>query len=132
MYSVETLDTIIIGIFLGVLLIGFMRILSSTFCQEWEERILNVHPSLLPKYAGGMDMNVHEEVIKNKEVETGCTIHYVTETVDNGPILIQKKCSVGANDTPDSLKKKVQSSIGESQRIEESTYLKPFYFIPKF
>ncbi len=54
-----------------VLLIGFMRILSSTFCQEWEERILNVHPSLLPKYAGGMDMNVHEEVIKNKEVETG-------------------------------------------------------------
>ncbi|MEE8341780.1 MAG: phosphoribosylglycinamide formyltransferase [Candidatus Neomarinimicrobiota bacterium] len=97
-----------------VLLIGFMRILSSTFCQEWEERILNVHPSLLPKYAGGMDLNVHEEVIKNKEVETGCTIHYVTETVDNGPILIQKKCSVGANDTPDSLKKKVQSLEGEA------------------
>ena len=97
-----------------VLLIGFMRILSSTFCQEWEERILNVHPSLLPKYAGGMDMNVHEEVIKNKEVETGCTIHYVTEAVDNGPILIQKKCSVGANDTPDSLKKKVQSLEGEA------------------
>ena len=97
-----------------VLLIGFMRILSSTFCQEWEERILNVHPSLLPKYAGGMDMNVHEEVIKNKEAETGCTIHYVTETVDNGPILIQKKCSVGANDTPDSLKKKVQSLEGEA------------------
>ncbi len=49
-----------------------------------------------------------------KEVETGCTIHYVTETVDNGPILIQKKCSVGANDTPDSLKKKVQSLEGEA------------------
>jgi phosphoribosylglycinamide formyltransferase-1 len=95
-----------------VLLIGFMRILSATFCQEWEKRILNVHPSLLPKYGGGMDINVHDEVIKNKEVETGCTIHFVTETVDSGPILIQKKCSVDANDTPDSLKKKVQSLEG--------------------
>ncbi len=97
-----------------VLLIGFMRILSPTFCREWEGRILNVHPSLLPKYAGGMDMNVHEEVIKNKETETGCTIHFVTEAVDGGPILIQKKCSVDKNDTPDSLKKKVQFLEGEA------------------
>ena len=97
-----------------VLLIGFMRILSSKFCKEWSGRILNVHPSLLPKYAGGMDMNVHEEVIKNKEVETGCTIHFVTEDVDSGPILIQKKCSVNINDTPDSLKKKVQILEGEA------------------
>ncbi len=97
-----------------VLLIGFMRILSSTFCREWEERILNVHPSLLPKYGGGIDINVHEEVIKNREIETGCTIHFVTEVVDSGPILIQKKCSVEVNDTPDSLKKKVQSLEGEA------------------
>jgi formyltetrahydrofolate-dependent phosphoribosylglycinamide formyltransferase len=97
-----------------VLLIGFMRILSATFCREWKGRILNVHPSLLPKYAGGMDTNVHEEVIKNRDVETGCTIHFVTETVDSGPILIQKKCSVDINDTPDSLKKKVQSLEGEA------------------
>ncbi len=96
-----------------VLLIGFMRILSAKFCREWEGRILNVHPSLLPKYAGGMDASVHEEVIKNKETETGCTIHFVTEAVDRGPILIQKKCSVDTNDTPDSLKKKVQSLEGE-------------------
>ena len=95
------------------LLIGFMRILSSNFCREWKGRILNVHPSLLPKYAGGMDMNIHEEVIKNKEVETGCTIHFVTEAVDSGPILIQKKCSVDISDTPDSLKKKVQALEGE-------------------
>lgn len=97
-----------------VLLIGFMRILSTKFCNEWKMRILNVHPSLLPKYAGGMDMNVHEEVIKNKEVETGCTIHFVTENVDEGPILIQKKCYVDVNDTPDSLKKKVQKLEGEA------------------
>jgi len=95
-----------------ILLIGFMRILSAKFCNEWKMRILNVHPSLLPKYAGGMDTNVHEEVIKNGDSETGCTIHFVTETVDGGPILIQKKCSVDKNDTPDSLKKKVQELEG--------------------
>lgn len=97
-----------------VLLIGFMRILSAEFCQDWKMRILNVHPSLLPKYAGGMDMNVHEEVIKNNEIETGCTIHYVTEKVDSGPILIQKKCSVDKNETPESLKTKVQQLEGEA------------------
>jgi phosphoribosylglycinamide formyltransferase-1 len=97
-----------------VLLIGFMRILSATFCREWKRRILNVHPSLLPKYAGGMDTNVHAEVIKNRDKETGCTIHFVTEAVDSGPILIQKKCSVERNDTPDSLKKKVQLLEGEA------------------
>ncbi|MBU0727220.1 phosphoribosylglycinamide formyltransferase [Patescibacteria group bacterium] len=95
-----------------ILLIGFMRILSAKFCREWKDRILNVHPSLLPKYAGGMDTNVHEEVIKNKDTETGCTIHYVTDKVDNGPILIQKKCSVDKNDTSYSLKKKVQALEG--------------------
>ena len=97
-----------------ILLIGFMRILSAEFCNEWKMRILNVHPSLLPKYAGGMDMNVHEEVIKNKETETGCTIHFVTEAVDSGPILIQKKCSVDKNETPESLKTKVQALEGEA------------------
>ena len=97
-----------------ILLIGFMRILSTNFCKEWEMHILNVHPSLLPKYAGRMDTNVHEEVIKNGDTETGCTIHFVTETVDGGPILIQNKCSVDKNETPDSLKEKVQSLEGEA------------------
>jgi len=95
-----------------LLLIGFMRILSAKFCREWKGRIFNVHPSLLPKYSGGMDTNVHEEVIKNKDTETGCTIHYVTDKVDDGPILIQKKCSVDINDTPDSLKRKIQTLEG--------------------
>ena len=97
-----------------VLLIGFMRILSTGFCKEWKMHILNVHPSLLPKYAGGMDINVHEEVIKNGDTETGCTIHYVTETVDCGPILVQKKCFVEENETANSLKKKVQELEGEA------------------
>ena len=97
-----------------VLLIGFMRILSSSFCREWRDRILNVHPSLLPKYAGGMDTNVHEEVLKNKDKETGCTIHFVTDELDSGPILIQKKCAVEKGDTVETLKSKVQALEGEA------------------
>ena len=95
-----------------VLLVGFMRILSTEFCRKWQDRILNVHPSLLPKYAGGMDTNVHEEVLRTGDVETGCTIHFVTEEVDTGPILIQKKCAVDGEDTVESLKIKVQQLEG--------------------
>ena len=95
-----------------ILLIGFMRILSAEFCQKWQDRILNVHPSLLPKYAGGMDTSIHEEVLRNGDVETGCTIHFVTEEVDAGPILIQKKCAVDGGDTVESLKIKVQQLEG--------------------
>ena len=97
-----------------VLLIGFMRILSAEFCQEWQDRLLNVHPSLLPKYAGGMDTNVHEEVLKNGDTETGCTIHFVTEEVDGGPILIQKKCPVYDTDNVDALKVRVQDLEGRA------------------
>ena len=97
-----------------VLLIGFMRILSKLFCQDWKGKILNVHPSLLPKYAGGMDTNVHEEVLKNKDKETGCTIHFVTDEVDCGPVFIQKKCSVRPEDTVKSLKRKVQKLEGKA------------------
>ena len=97
-----------------ILLIGFMRILSHDFCRRWNYKILNVHPSLLPKYSGGMDSNVHEAVLKNNEKETGCTIHYVTEEVDAGPILIQKKCQISKNETPRTLKSKVQQLEGEA------------------
>lgn len=97
-----------------VLLIGFMRILSAWFCNQWQNRIVNVHPSLLPAFAGGMDMNVHEEVLKAGVKETGCTIHFVTEDVDAGPIVVQKKCPVQPDDTPESLKEKVQALEGEA------------------
>ena len=97
-----------------ILLIGFMRILSSKFCNQWKGKILNVHPSLLPKYAGGMDTNVHEEVLKNNDKETGCTIHLVTDEVDKGPVVIQKKCLVDSDDTIESLKAKVQNLEGDA------------------
>ena len=112
-----------------ILLIGFMRILSIEFCQTWRDRLLNVHPSLLPKYAGGVDVNVHEEVLRNGEKETGCTIHFVTEEVDRGPILIQKKCNVDDNDTVETLKAKVQALEGEAfiesiQLIQNNSYVR--------
>ncbi len=112
-----------------VLLIGFMRILSAEFCQAWRDRVLNVHPSLLPKYAGGMDMNVHEEVLKNGDHETGCTIHLVTETVDGGPILVQKRCVVETGETIATLKSKVQALEGGAfieaiQLIQNNQYVR--------
>ena len=112
-----------------VLLIGFMRILSAKFCQEWQDRLLNVHPSLLPKYAGGMDKNVHEDVLKNGDSETGCTIHFVTDEVDGGPILIQKKCNVEPGETVDTLKTKVQKLEGTAfieaiQLIQNNSYVR--------
>ena len=112
-----------------VLLIGFMRILSAEFCQAWGDRVLNVHPSLLPKYAGGMDMNVHEEVLKNGDHETGCTIHFVTETVDDGPVLVQKRCTVETNETMATLKLKVQALEGGAfieaiQLIQNNKYVR--------
>ena len=97
-----------------VLLVGFMRILSAGFCREWQNKLLNVHPSLLPKYAGGMDTNIHKEVLKNGDTQTGCTIHFVTDEVDGGPILVQKKCNVESDDTAETLKIKVQQLEGEA------------------
>ena len=112
-----------------VLLIGFMRILSAKFCQKWQDRLLNVHPSLLPKYAGGMDTNVHQDVIINGDIETGCTIHFVTDEVDGGPILIQKKCNVEPDETVDTLKTKVQKLEGVAfieaiQLIQNNSYVR--------
>lgn len=92
-----------------VLLIGYMRILSGPFIAAWRNKILNVHPSLLPKHAGKMDLAVHKAVLDANEVETGCTVHYVTEEVDKGPVLLQKKTLVYPFDTPETLKKRVQA-----------------------
>ncbi len=90
-----------------IVLVGWMRILSAWFVKQWPKKILNIHPSLLPKYPG-MDLNVHQEVLDNQEKETGMTIHYVDEGVDTGEIILQKSLSVEENDTAESLKERVQ------------------------
>ena len=95
-----------------VLLIGFMRILSAAFLSDWPGRVMNVHPSLLPAFAGGMDTNVHAEVLKAGARETGCTVHLVTEDVDAGPIIVQMKCPVRPDDTAETLKARVQALEG--------------------
>lgn len=92
-----------------VLMIGYMRIVSNEFVNEWRGRLLNVHPSLLPAFAGGMNRNVHEAVLAAGVKETGCTIHHVTEEVDGGPLVLQKRCTVLPGDTVDSLKDRVQA-----------------------
>lgn len=97
-----------------IVLIGFMRILSSEFVNKYIGKIINVHPSLLPKFAGGMDGDVHAAVIAAGESESGCTVHLVTEEVDGGRILLQKKCMVELGETPETLKVKVQMLEGET------------------
>jgi phosphoribosylamine--glycine ligase/phosphoribosylglycinamide formyltransferase/phosphoribosylformylglycinamidine cyclo-ligase/phosphoribosylamine--glycine ligase/phosphoribosylformylglycinamidine cyclo-ligase len=95
-----------------VMLVGFMRIVSPEFCQAWDHRCINIHPSLLPKHAGGMDLEVHKAVLDAKETESGCTVHVVTEEVDGGPVVVQRAVPVTAEDTPESLKAKVQAEEG--------------------
>lgn len=94
-----------------VCLVGYMRILSSKFIQEFSGRIINVHPSLIPKYCGKYfyGSNVHQAVLDSGDKETGMTIHFVDEGVDTGEIIVQKKCEVKENDTVESLKEKVQA-----------------------
>lgn len=101
----ETLD--LYGVDL-IVLGGYMRIIGSKMIQRYKNRILNVHPSLLPKFAGGMDMDVHRAVIEAGVKETGMTIHIVTDKLDAGPIVCQKKVAVSPDDTPGTLKAKVQ------------------------
>lgn len=95
-----------------IVLIGYMRILSAGFVLNWENKIINIHPSLLPAHAGLMNLSVHQAVLNAAETETGCTVHFVTEQVDAGPIILQKKCPVLAGDTAELLKSRVQQLEG--------------------
>lgn len=92
-----------------ILLIGYMRILSKEFVQEWGNKCMNVHPSLLPAFGGGMDKNVHQEVLDSGVKVTGCTIHFITEEADEGPIVLQAEVPVAENETVETLKEKVQA-----------------------
>ena len=87
-----------------ICLAGFMKILSKNFIKKFDGKIVNIHPSLLPKYKG---LNTHERAIKNKDKFAGCTVHYVTEKLDSGKIIMQKKVKIKNKDNVISLKKKV-------------------------
>ncbi len=87
-----------------VCLAGFMRLLSPTLLTPWENRIINIHPSLLPKYKG---LHTHERAIENGDTESGCTVHYVTIGMDEGEIILQKKVPILEKDTPDLLAARV-------------------------
>jgi len=88
-----------------VVLAGFMRILSSVFVRHYAGRLINIHPSLLPKYRG---LNTHARALEAGDGEHGCSIHFVTEELDGGPLIAQAPLSVQTNDTVDSLSKRVQ------------------------
>lgn len=92
-----------------IVLAGYLSIIDKDFISDWNNKIINIHPSLLPKYGGkGMyGMKVHEAVIANKEKESGCTVHFVDVDIDTGKILLQRKVDVSNNETPESLQKKV-------------------------
>ena len=92
-----------------IVLAGYLSILSPEFIKKWSRKIINIHPSLLPKFGGkGMyGMNVHRAVIEAKETESGCTIHFVDTGVDTGEIILQIKVPVLTDDTPEVLQKRV-------------------------
>ena len=87
-----------------ICLAGFMKILSKDFIKKFDGKIINIHPSLLPKYKG---LNTHHRAIANKDKFTGCTVHYVTEKLDSGKIIMQKKIKITTKDNAVSLAKKV-------------------------
>ena len=81
-----------------------MKILSKNFIKKFKNKIINIHPSLLPKYKG---LNTHKRVIKNREKFSGCTVHFVNEKLDSGKIILQKKVKILKFDTAVSLAKRV-------------------------
>ena len=87
-----------------ICLAGFMKILSKDFIRKFKGKILNIHPSLLPKYKG---LNTHYRAIQNKEKYSGCTVHLVNSKLDSGKIILQKKVKLSKKETPSSLQKKI-------------------------
>ena len=103
-----------------ICLAGFMKILSKNFIKKFNGKIINIHPSLLPKYKG---LNTHERAIKNKDKFGGCSVHYVTSKLDSGKIIIQKKVKITANDNSTSLAKKV---LKQEHKLYPTAILKIF------
>ena len=87
-----------------ICLAGFMKILSKNFIKKFDGKILNIHPSLLPKYKG---LKTHKRVLDNNEKYSGCTVHFVNSKLDSGKIILQKKVKISKNETENSLNKKI-------------------------
>jgi len=103
-----------------ICLAGFMKILSKDFIKRFEGKILNIHPSLLPKYKG---LDTHKRVLINKEKYTGCTVHFVSSKLDAGNIIVQKRIKIKKNDTP---KKIAQRVLVQEHRLYPKAILKIF------
>ena len=103
-----------------ICLAGFMKILSKTFIKNFKGKILNIHPSLLPKFKG---LNTHERVINKKEKYSGCTVHFVNSKLDAGKIILQKKIRIKKNDNPKTLAKKI---LSQEHKLYPKAILKVF------
>ena len=103
-----------------ICLAGFMKILSENFIKIFKGKILNIHPSLLPKYKG---LDTHKRVLVNKEKYTGCTVHFVSSKLDAGKIIVQKRIKVKKDDTPKKIAKRV---LVEEHKLYPKAILKIF------
>ena len=103
-----------------ICLAGFMRILSKNFIKRFKGKILNIHPSLLPKYKG---LNTHQRAISNNEKYSGCTVHFVNSRLDSGKIILQKKVKIKKKDTSKRLAKKI---LAEEHKLYPKAILKIF------
>lgn len=104
-YGAELLNELAAANVEWICLAGYLRLLPPEVLSKFEKRILNIHPALLPKFGGrGMyGIRVHEAVLASGEKESGCTVHFVTENYDEGPIILQKRCPVEPDDTAETL-----------------------------
>ena len=89
-----------------ICLAGYMKILSKKFLEKFGKKIINIHPSLLPKFKG---LNTFKKVLETKEIKTGCTVHYVNEKLDSGKIIVKKSFYIEKNDSVESLRLKTQN-----------------------
>jgi len=96
-----------------VVLIGYMKLMSLWFVKKWQNKVMNIHPSLLPAFAGGMDKGVHESVLERGCKITGASLIFIDEGADTGPIILQKAVFVEGDETVESLKDKVQKAEQE-------------------
>ena len=103
-----------------ICLAGFMKIISKNFIKNFKGKILNIHPSLLPKYKG---LNTHQRAIKNKDKYSGCTVHFVNSKLDSGKIILQKKVRILKKDTPVSLARKI---LAQEHKLYPKAILKIF------